>query len=217
MPSSRTPTLAQRLKQQLESNKPSAEVDPENAYSSLNTFTGGSDRAGASADEVDHSRDHYTAVGRSRLRDTQREQLDALADKYLQPSSKTNNKRVKIFDDDLSEEEEEEEEIGAGGNEDSEQSDEDDSEEDEDDDEDEDEEDEAESDGGSSEEDGEDDQTSFKPRLAGEMGVSSAKSTASASTSKPLDPISAIKDSKNKDVEKGKAIRRQQVSSTQAV
>lgn len=160
----------------------------------------------------------------SRIRDTAASTFDALNDKYA--TSKTNGngkgKRVKIFDDDLSDEEEEvvrygEDGFGTDGDEEDEEDEENedlDDEEEEEEEEDysgEGEEDESEGDG-AEEDNGEEDFRSFKPSLS---ALPKPKNVASDPKAvKVLDPMSALKSAKAKDVEKGEGIRRQQVITT---
>lgn len=179
--------------------------------------------------------DRVASQSPSRIRDTAASTFDALNDKYAK-SSKTNgngngsvakSKRVKIFDDDVSDDEEEVVRYGEDGLGDMEDDEGDDDLNEEDEEEDEEEEEEEsydeEVDGDldasgngqpedEEEEDEEEDYRSFKPSLS---ALSSSKSKSQATdqskSAKVLDPMSALKSAKAKDVEKGEGIRRQQV------
>ena len=174
------PTLAQQLKQ-LESEDSPASVDPENAYSNLDSL----DIAKRQGNE---GREHYLDVGPSRLRG----QFGDMGERY----GGQVRGRQKIFDDD-----EEDEEVDGQADEDDEEGDEDEDEEDDDDGEDEDE-DEGEDDEEEAEDEDEDEQ---------EEEVVQAPTKSTSSKSAKLDPIASLRDSRQKDVEKGKAIKRQKV------
>jgi hypothetical protein len=200
-------TLAQQLKQ-LESDDPSSNplFNPDNDDTALD---------GLSRPAEGIHREHYLDVGPSRLRN-QMGGLGGLegAEQTLR-SEKYGGKvtgRMKIFDDD-----EDEEEGGDGVDEDDEEGEEEGDEEDEeegdeegeeDDDEDEDE-DEEESDGDEEDEDEEDEEDEGDEDDEEEE---SAPPRARPGSSKALDPIAALKDSRLKDIEKGRGIRRQRVS-----
>jgi protein AATF/BFR2 len=130
-------------------------------------------------------------------------QLDA---KYGvgESSSSGQVKRVKIFDDDESDVDEagERPQSGSDDEDTDENDDEDEDEDDDEDDMDEDEDEDEEEDEDEDDEEEEYEETSTRPSVK-----SSVKSTQQAS----LDPIAAIKASKAKDIEKGRAIKRQQV------
>ncbi|KAJ9103961.1 hypothetical protein QFC21_002424 [Naganishia friedmannii] len=205
-------TLAQQLKQ-LESAAPIQETDPENAYSSLGTYN---PRHGEEEDEGDEARAHYGDVGKSSLRDPTLSTLSHLDAKYnstghgKQQQTTSNTKKVKVFDDDLSEDEDEErifageDGLDASGSEndedegDSEDHDSEEDEEEEDEDEDDDEE--------EADEESENDDTQPTTHRA----LPTPKTAASANGNTKLDPVAAIRASKNKEIEKGRAILRQQ-------
>lgn len=177
-------SLAQQLKRLEEEDTPRS-VDPEAAYTSL-------DGLEIPTREGDEGREHYLDVGPSRLR-AQREEVGQtlLGDKYA--GAKTG--RVKIFDDDEEEDEEDEIEEGDDDDEDegSDASDDEDGDEDEADEDDEEEE----------EEDGEEQEV---------QAEAPQPSTVSASKShRTLDPMRSLREARQKDVEKGKGIRKQKV------
>jgi protein AATF/BFR2 len=176
-------TLAQQLKQ-LESDDVGP-IDPDSAYSNLDGLDI-PERVG------NEGREHYLDVGPSRLRG----QFGDMGDRY---GGKVTG-RQKIFDDDEEDEDEGEEE-GEGG------SDEEDEGEDDDEDDEEGDEDEEEEDGEEEEDEeevGDDDE--------GEDDLPAPAPRATNSNTR-LDPIAALRDSRMKDVEKGKAIKRQKVCS----
>jgi protein AATF/BFR2 len=176
------PTLAQQLKQ-LESEDTHQTVDPESAYSNLDSLTL-PERKG------NEGREHYLDVGPSRLKG----QFGDMGDRY----GGEVRGRQKIFDDDDDEEEEEEgDEDDVSGDEDENDEDDVEDEDDELDDEEDDEEDEDEEEGDEDEEEEEEDLPPPPPK---------------ASSSSRLDPIAALRDSRMKDIEKGQAIKRQKVS-----
>ncbi len=128
-----------------------------------------------------------------------------LSDKY---GGKTSS-RMRIFDDDEEEEEEEGENGDLNGGSDDQDGEDDEGSEDEDEDGDERDEDEEEDDDGEDEEDDDED--------AADREIDTAKSHSktqlekrSSSTNK-LDPIASLRDSRMKDIEKGRAIKRQRV------
>jgi hypothetical protein len=151
---------------------------------------------------------YISCNSKSRLRDSAAVTFSELDAKYGvgESSSSGQVKRVKIFDDDESDADEAGERPQSGSDDqdtdenDDEEEDDDDDEDDMDEDEDEDEEEDEDEDEGDEEEEYE--ETSTRPSVK-----SSVKSTQQAS----LDPIAAIKASKAKDIEKGRAIKRQQV------
>lgn len=182
------PTLAQQLKQ-LESEDSPASVDPENAYSNLDSLA-------IAKRQGNEGREHYVDVGPSRLRG----QFGDMGERY----GGQVRGRQKIFDDD----EEEDDEVDGQADEDDEEGDEEeDDEEEEDEEEDEEEGDEDEGDNGEEEEDDEDEDEQ-------EEEVIQAPTRSTSSKSAKLDPIASLRDSRQKDVEKGKAIKRQKVCPT---
>lgn len=188
------PTLAQQLKQ-LEGEERTP-VDPESAYSNLDSL----ELAKRTSNE---GREHYLDVGPSRLRG----QFGDMGERY----GGQVRGRQKIFDDDDDEEDDDDDEGGGNGLED-----EDEDEDDEDDDDEEGEEDEEDKDE-DEEEDGDDDDDE-EEEDDGEyeeedLPDETAPRPTSSSTSK-LDPIAALRDSRQKDVEKGKSIKRQKVSTS---
>lgn len=197
-------TLAQQLKQ-LESDDPSSNplFNPDNDDSALD---------GLSRPAEGVPREHYLDVGPSRLRN----QIGGLGgEEQTLRSEKYEGKvtgRMKIFDDD----EDEEGGDGADGEEEEDEDDEEGDEEEgdgegeEDDDEDEDE-DEEESDGDEDEEDEDEEDDEDEGEEEDEV-EESAPPRARPGSSKALDPIAALKDSRLKDIEKGRGIRRQRVS-----
>lgn len=190
---SRRSVLSAQLAQ-LTSSGPSYDPD---ASDNLDGLTRG---AAGEGEEEEDRRGHYVDVGPSRLRG----QMGAMAD----PEGKYGGAvrgRQKIFDDDDDDEDEEEEEE-VGDDEEGESGDDDDADDDEergsDDEDDEGEEDDDEEEG--SEDDAEEDEE----EEAEDQPIHSAPTS-----SRPLDPIAALRDSRQKDVLKGQAIRRQKVSS----
>ncbi|KAL1410864.1 rRNA-processing protein bfr2 [Vanrija albida] len=154
-------------------------IDPESAYASLD----GHDLSRTG----DEGREHYLDVGPSKLRAAvgAAATQTLLGDKY---GGKTSS-RMKIFDDE--DDDEEDEDVGGGFDEEDEEDDED--EEDEED-EDEDEElDEDEDEEDDDEEDEEEDEEDARPAPSG----------------RTLDPVGALRESRLKDIEKGRAIKRQ--------
>ena len=195
------PTLKDQLRA-LENNDDEP-LDPENAYSSLDTVNIGKNA---------QSRDDYLDVGPSRLRDRigNGDQV-LLGGKYAGKTVKRN----KIFDD----EESEDDDIEGDGIEDESEEDydgEDSGGEDEDDGEGF-EEDEGELDGG---EDNDDEHTAEDEELDDEdendaelEEEDEPRAEASSSrTTKQLDPVGELRQARAKDVERGKGIRRQKVS-----
>ncbi|KAJ9123614.1 hypothetical protein QFC24_003830 [Naganishia onofrii] len=209
-------TLAQQLKQ-LESAAPIQEADPEHAYSSLGTYN---PRQGEEEDDGDdEARAHYGDVGTSTLRDPTLSTLSHLDAKYNSASGSGKQqqhatKKVKVFDDDLSEDEDEErifageDGLDGSGSEDDDEDEGDDDEESGDDDEDDDEDEEDDD-----EEDDESENNGSHPitrhSLSAKTNTTTA-ATANGNASAKLDPVAAIRASKNKEVEKGRAILRQQ-------
>lgn len=180
------PTLAQQLKQLEAEDAPS--VDPESAYSNLDSLE-------IAQRQGNEGREHYLDVGPSRLRG----QFGDMGERY----GGQVRGRQKIFDDD-DDEEEEEDGVLDGEEEDGEE--EDDVEEDEDDEEgDEDGFDEEDGDEEGEEEKDEEDDDDYE-----EEPTPAPRPVASSSSAK-LDPIASLRDSRQKDVEKGKAIKRQKV------
>ncbi|KAK4684694.1 protein AATF/BFR2, partial [Tremellales sp. Uapishka_1] len=175
-------TLAQQLKQ-LEGDRPK-DIDPDSAYSSLDALK-------IKEKKGDEGREHYLEVGPSRMKGNGEVSQTLLSDKYGGQSSS----RMKIFDDESEEEgegegeEDEDEDEGQDGDEDEDMVDEE-EEEDEDEDEDEGEE------GEEEEEEEEEHEDMERPRQ-------------STTKAKALDPLASIRDSRQKDIEKGQAIRRQ--------
>lgn len=204
-------SLAQQLKQ-LESDDPSA-LDPDTAYSSL-------DGLSVPLRENGEGREHYLDVGPSRLRQENGHILSS--EKYA--GKRTG--RMKIFDDDEDEEDEEDD----GGDEEDEQGDamagsgsrsgsgihgndndageigigdgdeDEDVEEDEEDQENGEEDDEDEDESG----DAEEEQTVEPVRTSKRMTTSN----------QPLDPVASLRESRMKDIEKGRGIKRQRASAT---
>jgi protein AATF/BFR2 len=172
-------TLAQQLAE-LSADRPKT-VDPENAYSNLDSLTI-PERVG------DEGREHYLDVGPSRLRQGR----GAMAD--VGNGGKYGGEvrgRVKIFDD---------ESEGGSGSEVEDES-EDDDEDDEDDDDEEDEEEDGEEEGDEEEEEQDE----------GEEDEEDIQETRPAPPSR-IDPMAALRDSRVKDIEKGRGIKRQRVS-----
>ena len=178
------PTLAQQLKQ-LESEDTPTSVDPENAYSNLDSLEIGK-RQG------NEGREHYLDVGPSRLRG----QFGDMGERY----GGQVRGRQKIFDDD--DEDEDDEGVDGQADEDDEEGDEDEEEEDEEDDEEH--EDDSEGDEEEEEEEEEEEDEEEEP-------VVEAPTKQTSSKSAKLDPIASLRDSRQKDIEKGKAIKRQKV------
>jgi protein AATF/BFR2 len=123
-------------------------------------------------------------------------------------------KKVKVFDDDLSEDEDEErifageDGLDGSGSEDEDEGDDDEESGDEDEDDDEDEEDDEEEDDDKSENN--DSHPITRHPLPAKTNTTTA-ATANGNGTAKLDPVAAIRASKNKEVEKGRAILRQQV------
>jgi protein AATF/BFR2 len=195
---SRRSVLSAQLAQ-LTSSGPSYDPD---ASDNLDGLTRG---AAGEGEEEEDRRGHYVDVGPSRLRG----QMGAMAD----PEGKYGGAvrgRQKIFDDDDDDDEDEDEEE-AGDDEEGESGDDEDADDDEeagsDDEDDEGEEEEGEDDDeeDGSEDDGEDEDEEDE---AEDQPIPSAPTS-----SRPLDPIAALRVSRQKDVLKGQAIRRQKVSS----
>jgi protein AATF/BFR2 len=160
-------------------------VDPENAYSNLDSLNI-PERIG------DEGREHYLDVGPSRLRQGR----GAMAD--VGNGGKYGGEvrgRVKIFDDE-SEEGSGTEDEGESGDDDEDEEDGDEDEEDEDDEEEDDDEEEEE------EEQDEEDE-----------GAQDIQETRPAPPSR-IDPMAALRDSRVKDIEKGRGIKRQRVSAS---
>lgn len=133
-------------------------------------------------------REHYLDVGPSRLRG----QFGDMGERYGGQVTG----RQKIFDDDEDEEEEDDEEAGDGEEGfDEEEGDEDEEEEDEEE--------------GDDDEEEEEDEEEEDDEDAEDLPAPAPRATSSNTR---LDPIAALRDSRMKDVEKGKAIKRQKVS-----
>lgn len=213
---SRRATLAAQLAQ-LHSTGPSFDPDAADHLDGLPTRRNG-DTADDATDSVD--RDHYLDVGPSRLRGAIGAERP-LGERY---EGKVRG-RQKIFEDDDDESEAEQAELGPDGEleEQSEGDEEDDDEEKEeeemgnddadessgDEEEDEEEEDDLDGDEEDDGEDGEDEEDQD------EAVLNQSRPTASKLPSgapKALDPVAALRDSRQKDVLKGQAIRRQRVS-----
>lgn len=177
-------TLAQQLKQ-LESDDVRS-IDPDSAYSNLDELNI-PERVG------NEGREHYLDVGPSRLRG----QFGDMGDRY----GGTVTGRQKIFDDD--DEDEELENEGEQGSDEDEDAEDEEDEDDEGDDLDGEEEDEAEEKDNEGEEEEDDGEEEDLP----------APAPRATSSNTRLDPIAALRDSRMKDVEKGKAIKRQKVCS----
>jgi protein AATF/BFR2 len=194
-------TLAQQLKQ-LESDDPTSNplFNPDNDDSALD---------GLSRPAEGVHREHYLDVGPSRLRNEMGGMGGLGGAEQTLRSEKYGGKvtgRMKIFDDD---EDEEEGRDGVDGEEEDEEDEEEegDKEGEEDDEE---EEDEEQSDGDEDEEDEEnEDEEDEEDEEDGEE--ESAPPRTRPGSSKTLDPIAALKDSRLKDIEKGRGIRRQRV------
>jgi protein AATF/BFR2 len=176
-------TLAQQLKQLEAEDAGSPAVDVDSAYSSIEPHA---------FRQVE--KEHYLDVGPSKLR----REVDTagLGERY---QGKTVG-RVKIFEDDDDEEDMEE---GLDGDEEDEEDGE--SNEEDDGDEDEDEEDEDE------DEEGEEDEEADGDDDAGEAEDEPAQQPSTVKSSRSLDPLSSLREARLKDIEKGKAIRRQKV------
>ncbi|WVR09582.1 hypothetical protein IAU60_006652 [Kwoniella sp. DSM 27419] len=187
-------SLADQLKSL---NRPTQSLDPESAYTSLDSLQA------RKRQEENEGREHYLDVGPSRLRSMQFE-VDGDAggtlrgDKY----AGVTKGRVKIFDDE-SDEEEGGAPFGAVEGDDEEDGDGD---EDDMDDEEEDEED-GEEDGEDDEDDEDDDDD--EDEEAEEDEQASVAPTKPSKSGKSLDPVASLRDSRLKDIEKGRGIRRQ--------
>ncbi|OCF34222.1 protein BFR2 [Kwoniella heveanensis BCC8398] len=168
-------------------------LDPESAYTSLDSLpTKGDDN------DPNEGKEHYLDVGPSRLRMQLNGDPSAGGTLRGEKYAGVTRGRVRIFDDDEDEEEDEDENPPFGAvDDDDEDNDEDEDEEDEDEDEDEyeDGEDEGEEDE-DEEEEVEEEEEEQAPRK-------------NASSGKTLDPIASLRDSRMKDIEKGRGIRRQ--------
>lgn len=181
-------TLAQQLKELEEEDKPRS-IDPESAYTSL-------DGLEIAQKEGNEGREHYLDVGPSKLR----AQAAVGGNLYDGKYAGETRGRMKIFDDD----EDEEDEDGDEQDENSEEG--DDEEEDgfDDEDEDEEEEDDEEEDEDGDEEDEE----------AEDNEEEAARPLSSSSRPKALDPVGSLREAREKDIIKGKGIKRQKVIST---
>ncbi|WWD03974.1 hypothetical protein V865_002034 [Kwoniella europaea PYCC6329] len=181
-------SLADQLKKLSSTSQPKT-LDPESAYTSLDSLTL------PKKDDPNEGKEHYLDVGPSRLRmqlDDQEGSGGTLRGVKYQGEKVG---RRKIFDDDDDEEEDEEGQDGGmnfGEVEDSEDEDDEDEDDDEDD-EDEEEEDDDDEDEDEDEEDEDEEEVQPKPK----------------SSNKTLDPMASLRDSRAKDIEKGIAIRRQ--------
>lgn len=197
---SRRATLSAQLAQ-LTSSAPS--FDPDSA-DNLDGRVGGDDVD--NAEEEAQKRKHYVDVGPSRLRG----QMGMMGGQEGRYGGEVRG-RVKIFDDDDDQSEEggegedgegesgsEDDDEEDGEDEDGEEDEEMDEEEISDDEEEEGDEDDGDEEGDEDDEEGEEEDQSMMP--------------VATSSSKSLDPISALRDSRQKDIVKGQAIRRQQVS-----
>ncbi|WVQ94872.1 hypothetical protein IAU59_001956 [Kwoniella sp. CBS 9459] len=195
-------SLADQLKA-LSAASQSQALDPESAYTSLDslpTKQGG----GENGIDPNEGKEHYLDVGPSRLRMQLNDDASAGGTLRGEKYAGVTKGRVRIFDDD---EDEEEDAIGdenrpfgaVDDDEEDEEDDDDEEDEDEDDDEDEDEDEEEDEDDDEEEEEEEEEEEDV-PR----------KSTANGGTSgKTLDPVASLRDSRLKDIEKGRGIRRQ--------
>jgi protein AATF/BFR2 len=200
-------TLKDQLRQLDEQDAPPPTLDPESAYTSL-------DSNDISARAGDEGREHYLDVGPSKLR-AQRSDVSQslLGDKY-------EGKRVgrmKIFDDDEDEDEaapfgavedDEDEESNMGSDDDGED---DDGDEDEEDDEEEGDEDDEDDDDDDEEED-EEDEGDEEEEEEGRAGRPQVSVPTVKTASRALDPVGALREARMKDLEKGRGIKRQKVS-----
>jgi len=195
-------TLAQQLKQ-LEDDAPKS-IDPESAYTSLDSLE--TSKPGT------EGREHYLDVGPSRLRAQQDEVGQTLlSNKY---AGQTRG-RVKIFDDDEDDDEEDDGKMYSDGDSNEEEEAEDD-EEDEDEDEDDGDESETFNNEETSEEDEDDEDDEDDEREVKVVSERAGKTTSASSaqpTPRTLDPLGSLRESRQKDIEKGKGIRRQKVNS----
>lgn len=194
-------SLAQQLKQ-LEEDTPRS-IDPESAYTSL-------DGLNIPTREGAEGREHYLDVGPSKLR-AQREEVGQtlLGDKYAGAT----RGRVKIFDDDDEEEDEEEDDAEED---DEDEDDEDDLSEDGEEDEEQGSEDDEDNDAEEDEEEEEDEEDDEQEDAGVEADVPAVKTAVASSsrTSKALDPMGSLKEARQKDVQKGKGIKKQKASAT---
>lgn len=197
-------TLKDQLRQLDEQDAPPPTLDPESAYTSL-------DSNDISARAGDEGREHYLDVGPSKLR-AQRSDVSQtlLGDKY-------EGKRVgrmKIFDDD--EDEDEAAPFGAVEDDEDEESvmgsddvgEDDDGEEDEEGDED----DEDEDDDDDEEEEEEEDEDDEEDEQGGQASAAEVSAPTAKTPSRALDPVGALREARMKDLEKGRGIKRQKVS-----
>lgn len=145
------------------------------------------------------------------MRDTAAQTFSELDAKYSATGGATSKpKQVKIFDDDESDVDAHMDGDGLSqGDSDQDEGDEDDEDEEEEEDDEEREDEEA---GDDDEEESEGEGDEDQEDGAGERHAMPAKSKPVSGPASALDPLAAIKASKAKDVEKGKAIKRQQVS-----
>jgi len=194
-------TLAQQLKQ-LQEDVPTS-ADPESAYTSLDTVQ--------SRNTGTEGREHYLDVGPSKMRASRDDfGQTLLSDKYAGQS----RGRVKIFDDDDEDEDEDSGNNGQNGN-DYGSDEDDDEDEDENDDEDEDDS-EDEEEGGEDEEGPSEEEDEIEAGQAvarGKGAIQQSSVSATRSTPQALDPLGSLRESRQKDVEKGRGIKRQKVSS----
>jgi protein AATF/BFR2 len=193
-------TLAQQLKQ-LEEDAPRS-LDPESAYTSLDSLNISKDG--------NQGKEHYLDVGPSKLRSRQESAGQTLlSNKY---AGQTRG-RVKIFDDDNDDEEEEDngDEADDDDNEDL-GSDSDDMQEEDDEDEDENEENTEEEEAVSESDEGERDLNGSERSARFPAMESKTSGTPSADPApRLLDPLGSLRESRLKDIEKGRAIRKQKV------
>lgn len=194
-------TLAQQLKQ-LEDDAPKS-IDPESAYTSLDSLE--TSKPGT------EGREHYLNVGPSKLRAQQDEVGQTLlSDKY---AGQTRG-RVKIFDDDEDDDDEEDDgKMYSDGDSNEEEEAEDDEEEDEDEDEDDGDESETFNNEETNEEDEDDEDDDREVKVVSERAGKTTSASSAQPTPRTLDPLGSLRESRQKDIEKGKGIRRQKVNS----
>ncbi|WWC91884.1 uncharacterized protein L201_006833 [Kwoniella dendrophila CBS 6074] len=198
-------SLAEQLKK-LSSSSNTKTLDPESAYTSLDSLPI------IEKENPNEGKEHYLDVGPSKLRSKllDDEQGDENSGGTLRGIKYQGEKvgRQKIFEDDDSEEEEAEGGMAFGNVEDSDEEDEDDDDDDDEDDEDEDEDDEDEDEELDDDEEDEDEEEEDEDEEDEEEEEEVAPKSKSSS-SKTLDPMASLRDSRAKDIEKGVGIRRQ--------